>query len=518
MCITFISKSNKVERKTILMRKIITFVMLAGTILPACAQQRVLSLDSCRAMALRNNKQLNISRLQQSVALNVRKAARTKYLPKVDALGGYEYFSKEVSILNNSQKSALGNLGSTLVGHASTGLSSLVSSLTQQGLITPQMAQQIGSYANQLGASAAQTGNAIGQDIAGAFRTDTRNIWSGAVVVRQPVFMGGAILAMNRIADIGEDLAKNDIDLKQQTTLYDIDQTYWLVVSLRQKYKLATSYRDLVRQFNSNVHKMIREGVATRADGLKVDVRANEADMQVTQVEDGLTLSKMLLCQLCGLPLEGDIVLEDEDKTDLNTTIDHTEPAITDSSTNERPELRMLQNTIDISEQTTRLVRAAYLPHVLLTGGYAVSNPNVFNGFERKFAGVWNVGLTVQIPVWNWFEGTYKIRATKAATNIAQMELGDAREKIQLQITQSQFKVKEARKRLNMACENTRSAEENLRCANLGFKEGVMNTTDVMAAQTAWQQAQSQKIDAEIEVRLSLVGLTKALGRLRAEN
>ena len=323
---------------------------------------------------------------------------------------------------------------------------------------------------------------------------------------------------MNRIADIGEDLAKNDIDLKQQTTLYDIDQTYWLVVSLRQKYKLATSYRDLVRQFNSNVHKMIREGVATRADGLKVDVRANEADMQVTQVEDGLTLSKMLLCQLCGLPLEGDIVLEDEDKTGLNTTIDHTEPAITDSSTNERPELRMLQNTIDISKQTTRLVRAAYLPHVLLTGGYAVSNPNVFNGFERKFAGVWNVGLTVQIPVWNWFEGTYKIRATKAATNIAQMELGDAREKIQLQITQSQFKVKEARKRLNMACENTRSAEENLRCANLGFKEGVMNTTDVMAAQTAWQQAQSQKIDAEIEVRLSLVGLTKALGRLRAEN
>ena len=316
--------------------------MLAGTILPACAQQRVLSLDSCRAMALRNNKQLNISRLQQSVALNVRKAARTKYLPKVDALGGYEYFSKEVSILNNSQKSALGNLGSTLVGHASTGLSSLVTSLTQQGLITPQMAQQIGSYANQLGASAAQTGNAIGQDIAGAFRTDTRNIWSGAVVVRQPVFMGGAILAMNRIADIGEDLAKNDIDLKQQTTLYDIDQTYWLVVSLRQKYKLATSYRDLVRQFNSNVHKMIREGVATRADGLKVDVRANEADMQVTQVEDGLTLSKMLLCQLCGLPLEGDIVLEDEDKTGLNTTIDHTEPAITDSSTNERPELRML--------------------------------------------------------------------------------------------------------------------------------------------------------------------------------
>lgn len=98
---------------------------------------------------------------------------------------------------------------------------------------------------------------------------------------------------------------------------------------------------------------------------------------------------------------------------------------------------------------------------------------------------------------------------------MAQMELCDTKEKIDLQITQSQFKVKEAHKKLNMARKNIKSAEENLRCANLGFKEGIMETTDVMTAQTAWQQAQSQKIDAEVEVKLSLVNLQKALGVLR---
>ena len=90
----------------------------------------------------------------------------------------------------------------------------------------------------------------------------------------------------------------------------------------------------------------------------------------------------------------------------------------------------------------------------------------------------------------------------------------ESEEKINLQVAQSQFKVKEARKKLLTAKKNIKSAEENLRCATLGFKEGVIESTDVMAAQTAWQQAMSQKIDAEVDVRMSLINLKKAIGVL----
>ena len=58
------------------------------------------------------------------------------------------------------------------------------------------------------------------------------------------------------------------------------------------------------------------------------------------------------------------------------------------------------------------------------------------------------------------------------------------------------------------------AAEENLRCANVGFKEGVMTVTEVMAAQTAWQTARMAIIDAEISVKLAQAGLQKALGEL----
>lgn len=328
--------------------------------------------------------------------------------------------------------------------------------------------------------------------------------------------MGGAITAANRMADIAEEMADDNISLRNQATLYSIDQAYWLVVSLRQKQKLAYSFRDLVKKLDSDVSKMIKQGVATRADGLKVKVRVNEADMQVTQVEDGLALAKMLLCQLCGLPMNDDITLADENKDHIDTNA----PVVAESyepndNSSDRPEVKLLQKSIDLGEESTKLARAARLPHVAFTGGYSISNPNVFNGFQKNFSGVWNVGIMVQMNVWDWNDIKYKVRAAKSATSMARLELADTQEKINLQVAQNRFKVKEARKRLAMAEKNIASAEENLRCAQVGFREGVMESTDVLAAQTAWQQAQSQKIDAQVEVKLAQVGLEKALGILQ---
>jgi outer membrane protein TolC len=153
---------------------------------------------------------------------------------------------------------------------------------------------------------------------------------------------------------------------------------------------------------------------------------------------------------------------------------------------------------------------------VLLTGGYAVSNPNVLNGFQKNFRGFWNVGVLVRVPIWNWGDIMYKVRASKGATVIANLTLEEAKEKIELQATQTAYQMEEANKRLVMAESSVKRADENLRTANLGFSEGVIAPTTVMEAQTAWLQAKSQKIDAEIDVRLSQVNLKKAMGELRS--
>ena len=127
---------------------------------------------------------------------------------------------------------------------------------------------------------------------------------------------------------------------------------------------------------------------------------------------------------------------------------------------------------------------------------------------------MWNVGVMVQIPIWHWGEGIYKTRAAKAEARIAQYQLQDAREKIELQVNQAAFKVKEAGKKLVMSSKNMEKAEENLRYADKGFKEGVIPVTNVMEAQTAWLSALSDRIDAQIDLKLAQTYLQKAMGTL----
>ena len=485
--------------------------------------QQALSLDSCRAMALRNNKQLGVAELKKDVAQNLRKSARTKYLPHVSAIGTYQWTSEELSLLNDQQKHSLSNIGTTAAGGLQGLTSGLETKIGQLGQMLGQMGipmdafqQMAGQMQQQFGQTLTNTAgllNTEGQKIVDAFRTDTRNIFAGSLMVTQPVFMGGAIIAMNKIADINEEMMQNSADVRRLAVIYSVDQAYWQVVSLKHKQRLAESFLNVVKKLDSDVQKMIDEGVATRSDGLSVSVKVNEAEMTLQKVNDGLVLSRMLLCKQIGLPLDSEITLTDEDADQL-TVIAMRPQAIIEQGAARRPELKMLDNAVSISRQATNILKAANLPQVALTGGYAISNPNVLNGFEKKFGGFWNVGLLVRIPIWNWGDVAYKVRASKTATAIASFELDEARELIDLQVNQSSFKVTEANKRLALAQKSIERAEENLRVANVGFQEGVITPTTVMEAQTAWLQAQSQKIDAEIDVRLAQVDLQKALGTL----
>ncbi len=485
--------------------------------------QQALSLDSCRAMALRNNKQLGVAELKKDVAQNLRKSARTKYLPHVSAIGTYQWTSEELSLLNDQQKHSLSNIGTTAAGGLQGLTSGLETKIGQLGQMLGQMGipmdafqQMAGQMQQQFGQTLTNTAgllNTEGQKIVDAFRTDTRNIFAGSLMVTQPVFMGGAIIAMNKIADINEEMMQNSADVRRLAVIYSVDQAYWQVVSLKHKQRLAESFLNVVKKLDSDVQKMIDEGVATRSDGLSVSVKVNEAEMTLQKVNDGLVLSRMLLCKQIGLPLDSEITLTDEDADQL-TVIAMRPQAIIEQGAARRPELKMLDNAVSISRQATNILKAANLPQVALTGGYAISNPNVLNGFEKKFGGFWNVGLLVRIPIWNWGDVAYKVRASKTATAIASLELDEARDLIDLQVNQSSFKVTEANKRLALAQKSIERAEENLRVANVGFQEGVITPTTVMEAQTAWLQAQSQKIDAEIDVRLAQVDLQKALGTL----
>ena len=465
--------------------------------------QRVLTLDECRAMALENNKQMQVSRVQQSIAENQRKSARTKYLPRVSALGAYEYTSRGISLLNKDQKALLSNLG----GVFTTAIEHEVAKLP----LDPAKLQELSEMAAPYVSAAQGAVNHLGESLNDALQANNHNTFAGSIILTQPLYMGGAISTLNRVADLKEELAANTLEARRQSTLYEIDNIYWQVVSLRHKQSLAESYLDLVKKLDRDVEKMTEAGLTTRGDKLSVQVRVNEAEMALAKVMDGLSLTKMLLCQLCGLPLEEPIELADERADEIAA------PAALPTAVgiDNRPELRLLQNAIDLTHQEVNLLKAENRPQVSLMGGYAVTNPNAFNGVQHRFGGFWHVGLQVRIPIWNWGDVKYKVQAAKDATTVANLELEDTREKIELQVSQNRFRVSEANKNLALAKSNIASAEENLRMAKRGFEEGVVTPTTVMEAQSAWLMAHTQKIDAEIELQLSHTDLLKSLGILQ---
>ena len=465
--------------------------------------QTSLSLDSCRALALTNNKDLLISHEKINAAHYQRKAAFTNYLPNFSATGAYMRNQKEFSLLNNDQKAALSGLGSNLAGPIGQAAAGIIATY-------PELAPLISSLSGSLPAALDQAGNSL----VDALRTDTRNVYAGAITLTQPLYMGGKIRAYNKITKYAEELARQQHNGGMQEVIMSTDQAYWQVISLVNKKKLAEGYLKLLQQLDSDVEKMIAEGVATKADGLSVRVKVNEAEMTLTKVEDGLSLARMLLCQLCGLDLSSPITLADENMENIPLIPTDTHFDLSTAYEN-RPEIRSLELATQIYKQKVNVTRAEHLPSIALMGNYMVTNPSVFNSFENKFKGMWNVGVMVQLPIWHWGEGIYKTKAAKAEARIAQYQLQDAREKIELQVNQAAFKVNEAGKKLVMASQNMEKAEENLRYATLGFREGVIATSNVLEAQTAWLSAQSEKIDAQIDVKLTEIYLKKSLGTLQ---
>ena len=468
--------------------------------------QSFLSLDSCRALALANNKDLLISNEKINAAHYQRKAAFTNYLPNFSATGAYMRNQKEFSLLNNDQKATLSGLGTNLAGPIQQAATEIVTA-------HPELKPLIASLSGKLGAALPALDQA-GNSLVDALRTDTRNVYAGAITLTQPLYMGGKIRAYNKITKYAEELAQEQHHGGMQEVIMSTDQAYWQVISLVNKKKLAEGYLKLLQQLDGDVEKMINEGVATKADGLSVRVKVNEAEMTLTKVEDGLSLARMLLCQLCGIDLSSPITLADENMEDIPLLT--TDPHFDLSTAYEnRPEIRSLELATQIYKQKVNVTRAEHLPSIALMGNYMVTNPSVFNSFENKFKGMWNVGVMVQIPIWHWGEGIYKTRAAKAEARIAQYQLQDAREKIELQVNQAAFKVKEAGKKLVMSSKNMEKAEENLRYATLGFKEGVIATSNVLEAQTAWLSAHSEKIDAQIDMKLTEIYLKKSLGTLK---
>lgn len=454
--------------------------------------QQVLTIEDCRRLAVENNKRLKIADEEVKASALKKAEAFTNYLPGVEGSGVYLRNQKKINLLEEDAYLPVGTV--------------------ENGSFTFRP-DQLMTGAD--GTPVAVNGQYVPKDYAllpkDAMTVDDRNTALLQVGLTQPIYLGGKIRAYNQMAGLSEKLARSKRSQELQEVVLATDEAYWQIVSLSNRKKLADKYVETLQKFVHDVELMLEAGVATKADVLSVRVKLNEGEMIRTKVENGLSLSRMLLNQLCGLPTDtlvtlveevDDACMEEVGEEDLERVYAR------------RPEVASLQLAVDIYKKKEKIALSEYLPKVAFMANWVWTAPSFYDGISTKLSGMWSVGVGVQAPIFHWGASRKSLRHAKSQTNIMRYQLQEAKEKIELQVSQAEFKMKEVERKLSMARKNMERAEENLRFANLGFQEGTIPVLNVLEAQTAWLTANSDWIDARIDARLCKVYLEKAYGTL----
>jgi len=483
--------------------KILILLLLSGQLTVASGQ---LTLEECRQRALRENHGLKRAEERVAEAKAMEKVALWQMLPKLSANGTYLWMDRQIELLSESQKERLRNMGTTAQEDINRYVHSQLDQLPVGGTAVGDWVAGVLSGMPLAGAL-----NGVGDEVVRSLETDTRNVVAGAVTVTQPIYMGGKLRALYRTASLMAQLGGVEMDKKREETLIAVDEAYWQVVSVQHKKELAEQYAALLDTLNSNVEKMVEAEVATKGDLTKVRVKLNEAQMNLTKATNGLALAKMLLAQRCGMPLDTVFEVRSGRSGSSNSSISSISSHNLDSVYERRAEMRMLRISDSVAQQGVRMARAGLLPNIAATGGYLMTSPNVFNGFENALSGTLMAGVVVNIPILHP-GAIYLLKAAKHRKREVELQMSEAQEMIALQVNKLTYEHELAHKKLAQATSNLANAEENLKLADESFKAGMASSSDLMAAQTVWLQAKGEVLDAEIEIEMSRLYLNQALG------
>lgn len=448
----------------------------------ATAQEQ-LSLQKCREMALEFNQDMKVASKTIDRANAEKKSMRTLYLPKVTGSGMLAYSSSEykedIYMPTYTPDLTTGQLTPNVIVNPATG-----------AVVTDANGTPLFNMYAYL-----------------PLEVSLNGAYLAGIDLEQPLYTGGKIMAANKMANIGVEMASQNLELQHCNTIVEVDQAYWLFVSVNEKVKLAKTAVDMLDSIIVQVKNGVETGMLHQNELLKVQVKHNEATLTLQKARSGLELTRMSLCRVIGLPLGTAI-------STIDTTINHeNQLPTTTADISLRPDYKLLNNQIRIKEQQIKLQRADFLPTVGVKAGYSLLGGIELSGYDIKTNGFSLIG-SINIPLFNWGEGYQKIKMATMDKEIKELEFDKNSQLMQMEIEQTKLNMQDAHLRIGMAEEALKQAEENLRVSRNSYELGAEVITDLLIAQTQWQQASSDLIEAKADFKLKQTLYLKASGAL----
>ncbi len=338
-----------------------------------------------------------------------------------------------------------------------------------------------------------------------------KNIFIGGLQVTQPIYTGGKISAAISMAEIGQQMASVNIRLSEDEVIVKVDEAYMKAVRAKELEVVSDSYYDMLKELERTVESAVRHGLRLRNDLMKVQVKKNEAELGHQKAENGYLLARMSLCHLMGVPLTEASKLEVETNT---ANQDRMAPKHK-GGVEYRPEYTLLEKRAELAEQQVKLDRSEYLPNVALFGSVMYANGGELAGKKLLDNGSGTIGVMVKVPLYNFGEGSNKVRSSKAKAQMAALELQEKSELMELEIALCRTNLEECEKEVEIARKSYDQASENLRISKSAYDNGVELLSDYFDAQALWREAAATLVEARCQLYLAYTKLLKATGQLR---
>lgn len=346
-----------------------------------------------------------------------------------------------------------------------------------------------------------------------------RGTYMAGLTLTQPIYTGGKISAGRQMARLGRQIADQQLRMTRMDVLVDADNAYWSYIAVRRKVRMLESYSTQMDTIYKQTSSAVAAGMAIENDLLRIEAKRTEIEYQLQRARNGADLCRMALCNVIGAPL--DTAIEPTD-----TTFNIESPTAMSLDIARRPEVGLLEKQIDVNMQRIRDARSEMLPTVGLSAGYSYYGNIKLKGFAdmgngttvpytQEFRdGIGIAMLAVKIPIFHWGESRKKLHKARYELDNSQLELQRNMRLMSIEAQQAVQNVEDGYRMIHTAESGLRQAEENLRVMRNRYAAAMSPLTDLLDAQSQWQQTQSNLIEAQTQYMIYRTDYLRATGQL----
>ena len=323
----------------------------------------------------------------------------------------------------------------------------------------------------------------------------------GSLMAVQPVFAGGQIINGNKLAKVGEEVSRLQLQLSENEVEKIAEQHFWQLASLQEKMKTIEAVEALLNDIHKDVDVAVKAGLVMRNDLLQVELRQNDIASQKLKLQNGITLVKMLLSQYCGLNDTAFVISYQTDvASPLISRQDHSQAVLGTT------EYQLLGKQVEATNLQKKMAIGQNLPSVAVGAGY-----NYHNLLDNNHT-FGMVYATVSVPITDWWGGSHAIKRKKIEHKKAQEQLIDNVELLKIRMQNAWNGVEESYQQLQLAQRSIEQAKENLRLNRNYYQAGTSRMSDLLEAQLLYQQSCDKHTDAFADYQNKLLEYRQAIG------